>query len=352
MTKHTEISSLGEFSLIDRLTSHFAPTLPTTVAGCGDDAAVIDCGDKNRYTLLSTDMMLEGIDFDLTYFPLKHLGYKSVVKGISDIIAMNGTPRQITVSVGVSARFSVENLDELYAGIRRACDDYALDLVGGDTSASLTGMVISVTVLGSVDRKRLCRRNGAKPNDLICITGDLGSAYMGLQLLEREKRVFKGNDNPQPQFEGHEYILRRQLSPEARTDVTDALENAGIIPTSMIDISDGLASDLLQICKSSACGARIHLDRLPIAKETHAMADELNADPVVAALNGGEDYELLFTVPLDIREQIAQVGGIDVIGYITTPDKGACLVTPDGSEIKIKAQGFPEKEEGICTAAN
>ncbi len=339
--KRTEISSLGQFGLIDRLTEDFKSTKhASTILGCGDDAAVIDSGNPEAYTLLTTDLLLEGIDFDLTYFPLKHLGYKAVVRGISDIVAMNGTARQITFSVGVSARFCVENLDELYEGIQRACKDYELDLVGGDTSASLTGLTISITAVGEVKKNRLVRRSGAKPNDLICLTGDLGSAYMGLQLLEREKRVFKGNDNPQPQFAGHEYILRRQLSPEARIDVIESLEKADIVPTSMIDISDGLASEVLQICKSSACGARIYLDKLPIARETNEMADELNADQVMAALNGGEDFELLFTVPLEKKEEISRVGGIDVIGYITAPEQGALLVTPDGSEIALKAQGF------------
>ncbi len=343
MNKQTEIASLGQFGLIDRLTEGYEERQESTVLGCGDDAAVLDCGNNDTYTLLTTDLMLEGIDFDLTYFPLKHLGHKAVVKGISDIAAMNGTPRQITVSVGVSSRFKVEHLDELYTGIRRACSHYEVDLVGGDTSASLTGLTISITAVGDVPKERLVRRSGAKPNDLICLTGDLGAAYMGLKLLEREKRVFEGHANPQPKFEGHEYILARQLSPAARTDIPELLAKADILPSSMIDITDGLASEVLQICKSSSCGARLYLDKIPLARQTNEMAEELNADPVVAALNGGEDYELLFTIPFDKREEITRVGGIDVIGFITAPEQGALLITPDGSEIKLKAQGFPEK---------
>lgn len=341
MDKRTEIAELGEFKLIDHLTKEFKIKNKTTVLGAGDDAAVLSCGDSD-YSLISSDLLLEGINFDLTYFPLKHLGYKAVVVGISDILAMNGTPEQITISLGISAKIAVEHLDELYEGIRSACDEYSVDMVGGDTTASLNGLTIAVSAVGRVGKDKVSYRSGAKQNDLICITGDLGAAYMGLHLLEREKRVLKGHANPQPQFDGYAYLLQRQLKPAARKDIIEALANAGIVPTSMIDISDGLASDLLQICKSSDCGARIYLERLPIAKETHDLAKELNSDPVVAALNGGDDYELMFTVPLDMQEKIMRLGGIDVVGHITPKSTGAILVTPDGSDITIKAQGFKE----------
>ena len=338
MAKHTEIKDLGEFGLIERLTEGFKTKAGSTIMGVGDDAAVILSGDK--YCLLTSDLMLEGINFDLVYFPLKHLGYKAVVVGISDILAMNGTPIQLMVSIGVSSKLSVEQLEELYSGINAACEEYGLDLLGGDTSASVNGLVISVTAAGEVAEGKIAYRSGAKPNDLICITGDLGAAYMGLHLLEREKRAFAGNDDPQPDFKGYEYLLQRQLKPAARKDVIDSLAEASIVPTSMIDLSDGLASDLLQICKSSSCGARIYLDRIPIARETYNMAEELNADPVVAALNGGDDHELLFTVPLSMQEKISRIGGIDIIGHITHNGTAAVLVTPDGSDIRITAPGF------------
>ena len=332
--KHTEIASLGKSGLIERITADIAPRNSMTIKGGGDDAAVIACTD-GKYKLLTTDMLLEGINFDLVYFPLKHLGYKAVVVGCSDILAMNGTPEQLTVSLGISSRFGVEQIEELYEGIRAACEDLDVDLAGGDTTASVNGLVISISVLGSVDADKVVYRSGAQPNDLICITGDLGAAYMGLHLLEREKRAFDGHPAPQPDFKGREYLLRRQLKPSARMDVIESLAAAGLVPTSMIDLSDGLASDLLQICRSSECGARIYLDRLPIARETHEMAAELHADPVVAALNGGDDHELLFTVPLAMQEKIAAVGGIDIIGHITAAGTGAFLVTPDGSDIPI-----------------
>ena len=341
--KRTEISELGEFGLIDRLTCQFPIRNASTVLGAGDDAAVIDAGEK--YMLLSSDMLLEGVDFDLVYFPLKHLGYKAVVIGINDIYAMNGTPQQLTVSIGVSAKFSVEDLEELYAGIRSACEDYRVDLAGGDTTASVNGLAIGISVVGSVDKDKIVYRSGARENDLVCITGDLGAAYMGLHLLEREKRVFAGNDAPQPQFEGYEYLLRRQLKPNAAVDTVSSLHAAGIVPTSMIDLSDGLASDMLQICKRSGCGVRLYLERIPIARETHRMADELHADPVVAALNGGDDNELLFTVPVTRQGEIAAIGGIDIIGHITPVSAGTILVTPDGGEIRLTAPGFRERAE-------
>lgn len=338
--KRTEIATLGEFGLIETLTREFKATDESTILGPGDDAAVIGTDDKGRYMLLSTDLMLEGINFDLTYCPFKHLGYKLVVLGVSDILAMNGTPRQITVSAGISAKLSVEQLVELYDGIRTACTELGVDLVGGDTTSSLTGLTLSITAVGTVEKDKLVRRSGARKNDLLCLTGDLGAAYMGLHLLEREKRALDGVDNPQPHFQGYEYLLERQLKPRARKDVVDALGSAGIVPTSMIDLSDGLASDLLQICKASDCGARIYLDRLPIARQTYAMAEELHADPVVAALNGGDDHELLFTVPLESQEKIAGLGGIEIIGHITEKGTGAALVTPDGGTIPLQAQGI------------
>lgn len=337
--KPTEIATLGEFGLIDRLTSGFSTTNSTTLLGAGDDAAVIAAGD-GKALLLTSDLLLEGINFDLTYFPLKHLGYKAVVVGCSDILAMNARPEQLTVSIGVSSKMSVEALDEFYEGIRRACQEYGIDMVGGDTSTSLTGFTIAVTVTGRADTGRIVYRKGAHLNDLVCITGDLGAAYMGLHLLEREKRVLQGVPDPQPKFAGYEYLLERQLHPYARVDIIDGLAEAGITPTSMIDLSDGLASDMMQICKASHCGVRLYLDRIPIAQQTSRMAEELHADPVVAALNGGDDYELLFTVPLELQEQIMRLGGIDVIGHITAEDKGAALVTPDGNTIALQAQGI------------
>ena len=339
--KRTEISELGEFGLIDRLTADFTPAHPSTLKAVGDDAAVIAIDDDNAM-LVSTDTLFEGVDFDLTYFPLKHLGYKAVTVGVSDILAMNALPEQILLSLGVSSKLPVEALDDFYKGVRKACAELNVDLAGGDTSASMTGFSITVTAIGRAAKKSIAYRSGAQVNDLICLTGNLGAAYMGLHLLEREKRVLSGIDNPEPQFAGHEYLLEKFLKPRARKDVVESLAEEWLIPTSMIDISDGLASELLQICKSSKCGVRIYLERIPIARQTHEMAEELHADPVVAALNGGEDHELLFTVPLSMRDKIADIGGIDVIGHITESERGACLVTPDGSEIKLKAQGFRE----------
>lgn len=340
--KRTEISELGQFGLIDRLTADITPAASTTLKGAGDDAAVI-AADKDDATVVSTDTLLEGVDFDLTYFPLKHLGYKAVTVAISDILAMNARPEQLLVSLGVSSKMSVEALDDLYEGIRFACGEYGVDLVGGDTRASLTGLVIGVTAVGRARRDVITYRSGARFNDLICITGNLGAAYMGLQLLEREKRVLSDVKNPEPQFGGYEYLLQRYLKPRARKDIIDLLAAEKIVPTSMIDITDGLASEVLQICKASKCGARIYLDRIPLAKQTSALAEEMHADPVVAALNGGEDYELMFTVPLAMQEQVMQLGVVDIVGHITRESTGAYLVTPDGSDIKLRAQGFKEE---------
>ena len=337
----TEISELGEFGLIDTLTAPFKATRKSTLCGVGDDAAVIEAS-RDKAIVVSTDMMSEGIDFDLTYFPPKHLGYKAVTKGISDIVAMNATPEQITLSLGISSKISVEFLRDFYAGVEFACREAEIDLVGGDTSASVTGFVINITAIGRAKKSDVVYRKGAQVNDLICITGSLGAPFMGLKLLEREKRVLQGIANPTPQFEGYEYLLERYLKPRARFDIVRSLADEGIVPTSMIDITDGLASDLLQICKASKCGARIYLERLPIARQTNALAEEMHIDPVVASLNGGEDYELLFTVPLDKREAVMNVGCIDIIGHITAEDTGAYMFTPDGGEIRLKAQGFKE----------
>lgn len=339
--KRTEISELGQFGLIDRLTAGITPTAATTLTGVGDDAAVI-ASTEDEATVVTTDTLFEGVDFDLTYFPLKHLGYKAVTAAVSDVLAMNARPEQLLVSLGVSSKMSVEALDDLYEGIRFACKEYGTDLVGGDTRASLTGLVIGVTAVGRARRDTLAYRSGARFNDLICITGNLGAAYMGLQLLEREKRVLSDVKNPEPQFGGYEYLLQRYLKPRARKDIIDLLAAEKIVPTSMTDITDGLASEVLQICKASKCGARIYLDRIPLAKQTSALAKEMHADPVVAALNGGEDYELMFTVPLAMQEQVMQLGVVDVVGHITRESTGAYLVTPDGSDIKLRAQGFKE----------
>lgn len=340
--KRTEIVELGEFGLIDHLTKEFTVKNKSTLRGVGDDAAVIKAGREDA-VVVTTDSLLEGVDFDLTYFPLKHLGYKAVVVGVSDILAMNALPEQVMISIGVSSKLPVEALDDLYEGIKFACDELGVDMVGGDTTASMTGLVINITTIGRAKRKAITYRSGAQFNDLICITGNLGAAYMGLHLLEREKRVLKDVQNPEPQFSGYEYLLQRYLKPRARKDIVEALAAEGIVPTSMIDLSDGLASEVLQICKASKCGARIYLDRIPIAKQTSALAEEMHADPVVAALNGGNDYELMFTVPLAMQEKVMSMGLVDIIGHITRESTGAYLVTPDGGDIKLRAQGFKEE---------
>lgn len=341
--QRTEIASLGQFGLIDLLTRDFAPANASTVEGVGDDAAVIAPA-SDEVMLCTTDSFYEGVDFDLTYFPLKHLGYKVITAGVSDILAMNALPRQVTVSLGVSSKLPVEALQDLYEGISFACREQRIDLVGGDTRASMTGLVITVTVLGAARRERVAYRRGAKLHDLVCITGNLGAAYMGLRLLERERRVLSDVKNPEPRFEGYEYLLEKYLKPRPRTDIVEALAEEGIVPTSMIDLSDGLASDMLQLCRASKCGVRLYLERIPIAQQTTRLSEEMHSDPVVAALHGGEDYELLFTVPLAMQEQVMRMGGIDVIGHITSEESGAFLVTPDGTEIRLRAQGFPDGE--------
>ncbi|MDE6222105.1 MAG: thiamine-phosphate kinase [Muribaculaceae bacterium] len=335
----TEISSLGEFGLIDRLTENLPKFNDSTVTAVGDDAAVMDFG-ADREVLVSTDMLLEGVHFDLTYTPLKHLGYKSAIVNFSDIYAMNGTPRQLVVGLGVSKRFTVEHLEALYAGLRTACEIYGVDLVGGDTTSSRSGLVISATVIGDAPKGTVVRRSGAKPTDLICVSGDLGAAYMGLQVLEREKVASAGQKDFTPDFAGKEYLVERQLKPEARKDIVRDLAEAGIMPTSMIDVSDGLSSELMHLCKASKTGCRVYEDRIPIDYQTAVMAEELNMNLVMAAMNGGEDYELLFTVPLTAHEAVSKLKGIRVIGHMSPEDQGCALIGRNGEEIPLRAQGF------------
>ena len=334
----TEIATLGEFGLIDHLTKDIKLTQPSSVKGVGDDAAVVDNG-GNR-TLVTTDLLLEGIHFDLVYTPLKHLGYKAAVVNFSDIYAMNGKPQQITVSLGISKRFSVEDLEDFYNGLKLACEVYGVDIVGGDTTSSLTGFTVSITCIGMVDKERIVCRDGAKNSDLIYVSGDLGASYMGLQLLEREKSVFDGNKDFQPDFGGREYLLERQLKPEARKDIVQLLEENGIVPTSMIDLSDGLSSDLLHICSRSNVGCQLFEDRIPIDYQTAVMAETFNMNVTTVALNGGEDYELLFTVPLHLHEKMSKLEGIRLVGHITPPEQGCYLVTRDGQEMQLRAQGW------------
>ena len=337
--KHTEISQLGEFGLIDRLTAGLEAKNDSTAKAVGDDCAVLHY-DADSDILVTTDMLLENVHFDLTYVPLRHLGYKAAVVNFSDVCAMNGTPRQITVSLGISSRFTVEHIEELYDGIRLACRAYGVEMVGGDPCASHQGLVISITCIGSAPKGTAVKRSGAHDTDLICVSGDLGAAYMGLQLLEREKVASAGQPDFVPDFSGKEYLVERQLKPEARKDIIEALAANGIKPTSMIDISDGLSSELMHICKESDCGCRVYEDRIPIDYQTAVMAEELNMNLVTAALNGGEDYELLFTVPLTDHEKINKIEGVKVIGYITKPELGAAMITRDGAEFPLRAQGW------------
>ena len=375
-----EIAELGEFGLIRRLTEEIKPENKSTVKGVGDDCAVLDYGGPNR-VLVTTDMLMEGVHFDLQYMPLKHLGYKSIMVNLSDIYAMMGTPRQVTVSLALSKRFTVEDVETLFAGMRLACEQHHVDLVGGDTTSSLTGLAISITAIGEARPLDIVYRDGAKPTDLICVSGNLGAAYMGLQLLEREKAIFnsqrltpnpslaergigstantgdnvatplpdregQGESSFQPDFSGREYILERQLKPEARRDIVEALQKAGIRPTAMMDISDGLSSELLHICTQSHTGCRIYEERIPLDYQTAVMAEELNMNVTTCALNGGEDYELLFTVPLTDHERVEQLADVKVIGYVTEPTLGCALITRDGQELELKAQGWnPLKEE-------
>ncbi|HBG56743.1 thiamine-phosphate kinase [Proteiniphilum sp. UBA1028] len=336
--RKTEIATLGEFGLIDHLTSDIRLTQPSSLKGVGDDAAVLDYAGKK--TLVTTDLLLEGIHFDLVYAPLKHLGYKAAVINFSDIYAMNGTPRQITVSLGISKRFAVEDLESFYSGLKLACEIYGVDIVGGDTTSSLTGFTISITCIGTADDDKIVYRDGAKDTDLIYVSGDLGASYMGLQLLEREKSVFDGSGEVQPDFAGKEYLLERQLKPEARKDIVALLAENGIVPTAMIDISDGLSSDILHICKQSNVGCQLFEERLPVDYQTAMMAETFNMNVTTVALNGGEDYELLFTVPLTLHEKMSAVAGVHLIGHIAKPEQGCYLVTRDGQEMQLRAQGW------------
>ncbi|HKL32189.1 MAG TPA: thiamine-phosphate kinase [Tangfeifania sp.] len=336
--EHTRISELGEFGLIDRLTKDIQLKNESTVKGVGDDAAVLNYGDK--CVVFSTDLLTEGVHFNLMYVPLKHLGYKSVVVNLSDIFAMNAQPRQITVNIALSNKFSVEAVEELYSGIHMACEKYGVDLVGGDTTSSLTGLTISVSVLGDAAKEDLVYRNGANFGDILCVTGDLGGAYMGLQLLERENEVFKVNDKMQPQLEGYDYILERQLKPETRPDIIAAFKKIGIKPTSMIDISDGLSSEIMHLCTNSKVGCRVNEANVPMDNQTKKMAEELNINPLVAALNGGEDYELLFTVSPEDYEKLKNDPDFTAIGEIVNEAEGANLVTSGGSLMPLWAQGW------------
>ena len=350
-----DIAKLGEFGLIDHLTQDIKPQNESTRYGVGDDCAVLSY--PNSEVLVTTDMLVEGIHFDLTYISMRHLGYKSAMVNLSDIFAMNGTPRQIVVSVALSKRFIVEDLEEFYAGLREACQKWNVDIVGGDTTTSLTGLAISITCIGEAQHEDIVYRNGAHDTDLICVSGDLGASYMGLQLLEREKAVYyqmlneykkkhpSADDQQQmpdfqPDFAGKEYLLQRQLQPEARGDIIEQLRQAGIRPTAMMDISDGLSSELLHICKQSNCGCRIYEKNIPIDYQTAVMAEELNLNVTTCALNGGEDYELLFTVPIGDHEKVEQMDGVRLIGHVTRPELGAMLIARDGQEFAIKAQGW------------
>ena len=350
----TEISKLGEFGLIHRLTDNIKIKNESTIKGVGDDCAVLHYPDSE--VLITTDMLMEGVHFDLTYIDLQHLGYKSAMVNISDIFAMNGTPRQLTVSIALSKRFKVEDMDDFYSGLKLACDKWGVDIVGGDTTSSYTGLAISITCIGEARKDDIVYRSGAKDTDLICVSGDLGAAYMGLQLLEREKSVYyqqvdearKKNDkraleelrNFQPDFAGKEYILQRQLQTEARGDIIAQFRELGIRPTAMMDISDGLSSELMHICKESECGCRIYEKNIPIDYQTAVMAEEMNMNVTTCALNGGEDYELLFTVPIGDNEKIQQMDNVKLIGHITRPELGQMLVTRDNQEFELKAQGW------------
>ena len=343
-THRTEIASLGEFGLIKHLTEHIRLQNPESRYGVGDDAAVLDFA--GQQTLVTTDLLMEGVHFDLVYTPMKHLGYKAAIVNFSDIYAMNGTPKQITVSLAVSKRFCIEDLELFYEGLLLACQLHGVDIVGGDTTSSVTGLAISITCLGVATPEAIVYRNGAKETDLICVSGDLGAAYMGLQLLEREKAVFDGQQEVNPDFTGKEYLLERQLKPEARKDIIEELAQKGIRPTSMMDISDGLSSELMHICTQSKVGCRVYEERIPIDYQTAVMAEELNMNVTTCALNGGEDYELLFTVPLTDHDKVAAMKGVKVIGHITKPELGCGLITRDGQEFELKAQGWnPLKEK-------
>jgi thiamine-monophosphate kinase len=340
--QHTPLSQLGEFGLIEHLTKDFEVKQPSTLKGIGDDAAVLDFGIKK--TVVSTDLLIEGVHFDLSYMPLKHLGYKAVVVNLSDIAAMNAKPTQITVSVAVSNRFPLEALEALFEGITTASKVYNVDVIGGDTTSSQKGLIISITAIGEADEDEIAYRNGAKENDLLVVTGDLGSAYMGLQVLEREKQVFQVNPNNQPDLEGYSYIIERQLRPEARTDIRELLENLEVKPTSMIDISDGLSSELLHICKQSKMGCNLYEEKIPVDPQFITVCEEFNIDSTTVAINGGEDYELLFTIALEDFDKIKANPNFTVIGHITPVNEGCHLITRANTKIALKARGWNAME--------
>lgn len=365
------ISEIGEFGLIDQLTKNIKLQNEETLCGVGDDCAILR-GDDKTDILVTTDLLMEGIHFDLTYIPLKHLGYKSAIVNLSDIYAMGGTPKQITVSLAISKRFQVEDMEDFYEGLRIACQEHKVDIVGGDTTSSMTGLAISITAIGTVEHGKAIRRSGAKATDIICVSGDLGAAYMGFQLLEREKQIYykqieeiqkklaattdanvkkqlqqQMSEVSQPDFAGKEYLIERQMRPSARRDIIEQLRSQGIQPTAMIDISDGLSSELLHICKESCVGCRIYEERIPIDYQTAVMSEEMNMNLTTAALNGGEDYELLFTVPIADHDKIESLEGVKEIGYVTQADLGSILITRDGNEFPLKAQGWVHlKEQG------
>lgn len=336
--KKTDLSELGEFGLIKHLTKNIEIKNPETIKGVGDDAAVLNY--KNKQIVVTTDLLIEGIHFNLMYVPLKHLGYKAVVVNLSDVYAMNGIPKQITVSLAISNRFSLEAIEELYEGIKLACDNYKVDLIGGDTSASASGMIISISAIGEVEKEDITYRHTAKENDLICVSGDLGAAYAGLQLLERENEIYNKTPEIQPELKGYDYILERQLKPEARGDIIKILSDIKVKPTSMIDISDGLSSEILHICDASSVGCKIFEDKIPIAAETGSFAKEINIDSTVFAMNGGEDYELLFTVSQDDFEKIKSNEYITIIGHISGNKDEKHLIARDGTPVKLEAQGW------------
>ncbi len=336
----TPLAQLGEFGLIRRLAQSARAQQPGTRTAIGDDAAVLQ-PTPGLQQVISTDLLLEGIHFDLTFCPLRHLGYKAVAVNVSDVAAMNARPTQLVMGLAAGARFSVEALEELYAGIRLACDAYGVDLVGGDTTTSPGGhLLLSVTVLGEAAPEAIVRRSGGQPTDLLCVSGDLGAAYLGLQVLNREKAVFLDDPEAQPELENYAYVVQRQLRPEARMDVIHELAELGVVPTAMIDVSDGLASEVLHLCRESGVGARVYQDRLPLAEETLEVAEEFKLDPTTCALNGGEDYELLFTVPLALHDKVRNHPDITVIGHLVPPDQGAYLVLPSGTQVELQAQGW------------
>ena len=336
--ERTEIGKLGEFGLIEYLTQKFEIKHESTILGVGDDSAVLANGDSTK--LVSTELFLENVNFDLIYSPLKHIGYKAVVATISDIYAMNGTPEQLLVSIGLSSNYSLEAAEELYLGIQAACEKYRIDLVGGDTTTSVTGLIISMTAIGSVDKDKLTKRTGASEGDLLCVSGDLGAAYMGLQILEREKQVFLASKDMQPDLEGKDYIIGRQLRPEARKDILATLEEFKIIPTAMIDVSDGIASEIFHLCKNSKIGMKLYEEKIPIDQQTYDTALEFNLSPSTTALSGGDDFELLFTIKQDDYSKIEHSPDITVIGYCTAPHEGIDLITKSGNLVALEAQGW------------